>query len=129
VSETTGLPIHHLALRVADPEASLAFYSGVLGLPEVRRFEEDGRVRSIWVRAGDAVVMLERAIKGAGPQTGSGHVLVLAVVDLDDWVRRLEEAGHPAIDRTASTLYVADPDGHRVGLTVYPRAELIRPAG
>src|SRR6267142_937610 len=58
--------IHHLALRVGDPERSLRFYGGVLGLDEARRFDEGGRVRSIWMAVGDAVLMLEREIKGAG---------------------------------------------------------------
>lgn len=127
MSEPTGSRIHHVAVRVADPVASLAFYSGVLGLPEVRRAQEDGLVRSIWVRAGDAVLMLEREIKGTGPGAGSGHVLVLEVEDLEDWVGRLERAGRRPIERTASTLYIADPDGHRVGLSVYPRKQLITP--
>ena len=39
------LGLHHVALRVADPERSLAFYSGVLGLSEARRLiDDDGRV-------------------------------------------------------------------------------------
>ena len=117
-----------MAIRVADPVASLAFYSGVLGLPEVRRAQDEQRVTSIWLRAGDAVLMLEREIKGAGPGAGSGHVLVLEVDDLDDWLGILERAGRHPIARTESTLYVADPDGHRVGLSVYPRAKLIAPA-
>lgn len=125
--EPAALPIHHVALRVADPLASLAFYSGVLGLPEVRRLHDGGRVRSIWVRMGECALMLEREIKGSGPAGGSGHVLVLEVADLDDWVGRLERAGHPAIDRTGATVYVADPDGHRVGLTVFPRGEMVAP--
>jgi len=110
--------IHHLALRVADPTRSLGFYGGVLGLPEVRRFDEGGRVRSIWVRIGDAVLMLERAIKG-GASEGSGHVLVLAVADLATWEDRLAAAGVTIADRTPSTVYILDPDGHRVGLSVF----------
>ena len=117
--------IHHVAIRVADPVASLAFYAGVLGLPEVRRAEEDGRVRSIWVRAGDAVLMLEREIKGSGPGTGSGHVLAFEVESLDEWAGILEQARRPLIERTATTLYIADPDGHRVGLSAYPRKKMI----
>jgi catechol 2,3-dioxygenase-like lactoylglutathione lyase family enzyme len=31
--------IHHVALRVSDPERALRFYGGVLGLEEVRRFD------------------------------------------------------------------------------------------
>ena len=34
--------LHHLALRVADCERALAFYSGLLGLPEVRLFTHVG---------------------------------------------------------------------------------------
>jgi catechol 2,3-dioxygenase-like lactoylglutathione lyase family enzyme len=112
--------IHHVALRVADPERSLTFYGGVLGLPETRRLlDEGGRLRAIWVALPGAVLMLEREIKGAGPGSGSGHVLVLAVDDLAAWESRFAEAGIPLLDRTAATLYVADPDGHRVGVSVF----------
>jgi catechol 2,3-dioxygenase-like lactoylglutathione lyase family enzyme len=110
--------IHHVALRVADPERSLRFYGGVLGLLETRRFEEEGRVRSIWLRAGDAIVMLERELKGRGEEAGSGHVLVFAVAETAAWEARLSAAGVTIDDRTAATLYVRDPDGHRVGLSV-----------
>lgn len=118
----SGLSIHHVALRVDDPERAAAFYSGVLGLPELRRAHDEGRVRAIWIRAGSAVVMLERALKGTGPSEGSGHVLALAVDDLPSWERRLASVGIAVEDRTASTLYVRDPDGHRVGLSTYDLA-------
>ena len=117
--------IHHVALRVADPLASLAFYNGVLGLRELRRIHEGERVRSVWVAAGTCALMLEREIKGAGPAAGSGHVLVLEVASLDEWIARLARAGHPLLDRKASTVYVADPDGHRVGLTVFSRETML----
>jgi hypothetical protein len=41
------------------------------------------------------------------------------VGDLEEWERKLRAAGLTVDDRTASTLYLADPDGHRVGLSVY----------
>jgi catechol 2,3-dioxygenase-like lactoylglutathione lyase family enzyme len=113
------LRIHHVALRVADCARAAEFYSGLLGLPEVRRFAADGGPRAVWVRAGDGVLMLEHALKGKGADAGSGHVLVFAVNDLSAWEARLQEAGIAIDDRTAYTLYVRDPDGHRVGLSVY----------
>ena len=114
-----SLPLHHLALRVRDPEASARFYGAVLGLPEVRRFDgPEGRLRSIWLRMGSAVLMLEREIKIDGA-SGTGHVLVLRVEELPSWESRLAAAGVEIADRTAATLFFLDPDGHRVGLSVY----------
>jgi hypothetical protein len=116
------LRIHHVALRVADCERAAAFYAGVLGLRELSRFEEAGALRSIWLAAGDAVVMLERSLKVPGGPEGSGHLLAFAVEDLPEWERRLGDAGIVVRDRTANTLYVQDPDGHRVGLSVFHAA-------
>ena len=116
-----GMNLHHLALRVADCERAAGFYVGVLGLAEVRRFEDSGRLRSIWVRAGDAVLMLETSLRGRGSDAGSAHVLALAIDSLADWEARLLAAGVPVDDRTAHTLYMRDPDGHRVGLTVHEK--------
>ena len=121
--------LHHLALRVSDCKRALAFYSGLLGLPEVRRIQEAGVVRAVWVAAGPVVIMLERSLRGAGPSEGSGHVLALEAADLASWERRLAAAGVTVDDRTAETLFVRDPDGHRVGLSIYPfPAEFFPPA-
>jgi glyoxylase I family protein len=116
--------IHHVALRVTDVERSRAFYSDLLGLRELRRFEDaGGGLRSVWLSAVPAVLMLETQLKGAGPEGGSGsgtgHVLALAVHSLHEWEERLQAAGVTIEDRTAYTLYLRDPDGHRVGLSVY----------
>jgi catechol 2,3-dioxygenase-like lactoylglutathione lyase family enzyme len=110
-----GVHIHHLALRVRDLGAAREFYCGLLGLQEMRRDDS----RSIWLRAGDAVLMLERTLRGKGPDAGSGHVLALAAEDLALWEEKLTAAGVPIEDRTGETLFVRDPDGHRVALSVY----------
>lgn len=110
--------VHHLALRVADVERALGFYTGLLGLVEHRRFSEpDGRLRSVWLRAGPLVLMLECSLRGAGAEAGSGHVLAFAVSDLPAWEARLTAAGVAVDDRTPHTLFLRDPDGHRVGLS------------
>jgi catechol 2,3-dioxygenase-like lactoylglutathione lyase family enzyme len=107
--------IHHLAIRVRDLEASRAFYSGILGLPEMK----PGDSRSLWLRAGDSILMLERSLRGKGAEEGSGHVLALAADDLEIWEEKLAAAGIPIDDRTPYTLFVRDPDGHRVALSIY----------
>jgi catechol 2,3-dioxygenase-like lactoylglutathione lyase family enzyme len=111
--------VHHIALRVTDCLRSAAFYSGVLGLSEVRRAVDGGLIRAVWLQAGDTVLMLEAALRGAGAESGSGHLIAFAIDDLNEWERRLKGAGLPVVDRTPHTLYVSDPDGHRVGLTVF----------
>jgi catechol 2,3-dioxygenase-like lactoylglutathione lyase family enzyme len=104
-----------VALRVSDLDRSRQFYCGVLGLREKKR---DGS-RSIWLQAGDAVLMLEEGLRGTGPAEGSGHVLGLEVVDLAFWEQKLRAAGIPIDDRTGHTLFVRDPDQHRVALSRY----------
>lgn len=112
--------LHHIALRVADVARAAAFYERALGLSRLREHrDEGGALRSIWLDLGGPVLMLERAIRGAGADHGSGHVLVLAVDDLERAAARLAEAGAAIVDRTAYTLFFADPDGHRVGVSVY----------
>jgi catechol 2,3-dioxygenase-like lactoylglutathione lyase family enzyme len=111
--------LHHLALRVVDPEIAARFYSGVLGLSEARRKVVDGTVMAVWLRLGDAMLMLERELRGKGAATGSGHLVALAVDDLVTWETRLARMGIAIEDRTEHTLYVRDPDGHRVGLSYF----------
>jgi catechol 2,3-dioxygenase-like lactoylglutathione lyase family enzyme len=120
--------VHHVALRVRSPERAAEFYAGVLGLAEVKRFPADDGVRSIWLRAGDAVIMLERHLRGSGAPAGSGHLLALEIDALASWEERLAKAGVPIDDRSEFTLYVRDPDGHRIGLTVYPREKALSPS-
>ena len=111
--------IHHVALRVDDCERSAAFYSRVLGLPERRRLVEGAALRAIWLEADGVLLMLERALRGGAGEAGSGHLLAFAIEDLVEWEGRLAAAGVAVEDRTSSTLYVRDPDGHRVGLSNY----------
>jgi catechol 2,3-dioxygenase-like lactoylglutathione lyase family enzyme len=106
--------IHHLALRVSDLEACARFYTDTLGLELMARFDQ-----SIWLRAGEVVLMLERRLRGTGPDEGSGHVLALEVQELLQWEARLALAGVPVDDRTNATLFLRDPEGHRVALSVY----------
>ena len=85
----------------------------------MRRIEEGGALRAVWLAAGGVVVMLERSLRGAGPPSGSGHVLAFEARGSRAWERRLAAAGVPIDDRTAETLFVRDPDGHRVGLSAH----------
>lgn len=112
--------MHHLALRVVDPDLSARFYVERLGLRELSRHAgADGCPRAVWLALGDAVLMLERSLLPPGPTSGSAHVLVLGVDDLSAWEARLVAAGVAIVERTAFTVYLHDPDGHRLGLSTF----------
>lgn len=106
--------IHHLALRVKDLDAARRFYGDTLGL---EMLSSEGPL--VWFRIGDAVLMLERSLRGTGAEEGSGHVLALEVGDLAHWEERLSATGVEIDDRTPATLYFRDPEGHRVALSTY----------
>ncbi len=114
-----GASIHHIALRVSDCVASMRFYVQAFELREIRRIEEGAAIRAIWLDARGTVLMLEKALRGTGPPQGSGHVLIFTVDDLQSAAGRLRDMGVAIVDRTPSTLYVEDPDGHRAGVSVH----------
>ena len=111
--------VHHIALRVSDCERSSRFYERAFGLREIKRAESEGNLRAIWLQADHIVLMLETSLRGVGPATGSGHVLIFTTQDLAAAEQQFGSLGITITDRTPSTLYVSDPDGHRAGVSVF----------
>ena len=122
--------VHHVAIAVRDLEAVEAFYTRVLGLPILRRWPGAGdekRDRSVWLDLGEgAFLALERADAELAPAGRTHGYLMIALritrAARADWEARLTAAGVAVVDRTAYTLYVADPEGNRVGLSHWPDA-------
>ena len=130
--------VHHVAIAVRDLEAVEAFYTGVLGLSILRRWPmtdemagEKKRDRSVWLDLGaGAFLALERLaaeLARAGAPAGRTHGYLMIALRITraaraDWEARLTAAGVAVVDRTAYTLYVADPEGNRVGLSHWPDA-------
>lgn len=110
--------VHHVAFRTDDLDALERFYANVIGLVVTRRNEG----RSIWLEAGDTIVMLERRDAGEpGVPIGSKEMVAFAVTrEMGNVRERLAKAGVEIEASTAYTLYVRDPDGRRIGLSSYP---------
>jgi catechol 2,3-dioxygenase-like lactoylglutathione lyase family enzyme len=113
------MQVHHLAFRTRDLERLCAFYEGVLELARVR--EQPGY--SVWLAAGGAVLMLERAADDE-PVYGA-PIRDLVAFRVDDAGRarvkaRLAAAGIPVEGETGFTTYFRDPDGRRVAVSTYP---------
>jgi catechol-2,3-dioxygenase len=111
--------VHHLALRTADLPRLEAFYVGVLGLTVSRRHGE----RSVWLEAGETILMLERKEPGEPPLAiDSLEMFAFAIAPhrKDEFLARLATAKVALEGSTTHTLYFRDPDGRRVGLSAYP---------
>ncbi len=126
-----GLPadvaIGHVNLKVADLERALRFWRDALGFALTARFGDD----SAFLSAGGYhhhVGLNTWESRGGSPppaeRTGLHHVAVRFPdrASLGAAVRRLMDAGvrlHGASDHgVCESVYVADPDGNRVELTV-----------
>jgi glyoxylase I family protein len=121
--------LHHLALGAKDVDRVARFYTEVLGLPErARHLDEGGRLRSVWLGLGEALLMVERTdveaprVCGVGP----GPFLLAVSIRPEERAaleRSLEAAGAHIEERTAFTSYARDPEGNRVAVSHYPDAQ------
>ncbi len=108
--------LHHLAVTCSDVEGVAAFYSRLLDLPELRRHEDEGGLRSIWLQLEVGVLMVER-----GPPHAEGGwrlpAFRISSQDRERWRGRLTELGAGPVDETDFTLYGRDPEGNLVALS------------
>ena len=118
--------IHHLALGAIDVERVADFYSDNFGLPEVaRHLDAAGKLRSIWLKLGSSVLMVERTTQRCRPVDGVDTGLFLLALRVDTVQRieieqRLSKLGHPVESRTEHSSYFRDPEGNRFAISHYP---------
>lgn len=124
--------LHHLAIQVRDLQAAERWYTTVLGLPLLRRWQDsEGRDRSSWLALdGEAFLALERC-EGArveAPNWESGapgyFVLALRIAPSDrvSWEQRLADHAVAVERRSQWTIYFRDPEGNRIGLSSHPES-------
>lgn len=119
--------ILHTMIRVGDLDRSLAFYTNVLGMKELRRRDyPDGRFTNCFVGYGDesqtAVLELTHNwdTKSYELGTGYGHV----AIEVDDAYKACEEVTRrggrvtrpagPMKHGTTVIAFVEDPDGYKI---------------
>ena len=111
--------LHHvqLAMPAGAEAAAVAFYQGVLGIPEVDKPSHLKARGGCWFEHGDVRIHLGveepfRPAKKAHP--------ALLVDDLDAMRQRLAAAGHDPVDDQPlpgfDRCYVSDPFGNRIEL-------------
>ncbi|MCY3833543.1 MAG: VOC family protein [Chloroflexi bacterium] len=92
-----GLGTHHIAIQTTDYEASLAFYTEVMGMTQVVGFENQGR-RALILDIGDGSHMeLFEPIPGTQPSNdATGNVVfhfALQTTDIESALERVRAAG------------------------------------
>jgi glyoxylase I family protein len=107
--------VHHGSINVADVEAAIDFYTGVLGL-EQRTDRPDFPFGGAWLDAGGQQVHL---IEGT-PPPGLGQHFALLVEDLDETIAELRHGGIEVSDPRpvgrSRQAFVTDPAGNAVEL-------------
>ncbi len=120
--------LDHLVLTVADLDATIAFYCGVLGMEAVT-FGGGRRALAF----GHSKINLHEAGKefepyAAAPTPGSADLCLVATVPVDTVAEELAQAGihieEGPVERTGAvgtirSVYVRDPDGNLIELSEY----------
>lgn len=111
--------IHHvqLAMPPGEEERARAFYSGLLGLPEVAKPSELAKRGGVWFE--DAAVRVHLGVERDFRPAKKAHPAFL-VRDLAALARRLLDAGIEVVEDGLfpgyERVYVADPFGNRLEL-------------
>jgi catechol 2,3-dioxygenase-like lactoylglutathione lyase family enzyme len=115
------LQLDHTAIRVADLERSRRFYEGLLGLDAIPRpdFPMPGR----WYGVGAGQLHLIQCDPLGTAIDPSGPHFAIQVDDLDAARREIAAAGLETLDPGRDQLWVRDPDGYTVEITVRRRSD------
>jgi lactoylglutathione lyase len=118
----------YTGIRVRDLEASVRFYTGVLGMKEIDRSTiaaAKGIVVNLGTEEGGHILELNYYEKGspfdAKYTVGEGlDHLAFAVANLDAALAEAKKAGHPMVQEirapTSRWAYIEDPDGNWIEL-------------
>src|SRR5258708_38476118 len=124
----------HVNIRVADLDRALRFYTGVLGLQEIRRStSREGKVSLLALRAGDSIIFLQPSPGYEPPddhkQSGLDHYsLKIDLVDPQALLAALRDQHVEIVEGPVTrdgahgkgtSIYVRDPDGHRIEIKQY----------
>lgn len=104
----SGWTIDHVAIVVADLDATIDFYTKTLGMPQLyRETISDQGVEAVGIRTGDSVIELLRPLDEASPIAAfrgtaatKMHHIAYRVADIVAELARLRDAGVRLIDET-----------------------------
>lgn len=125
---SSALRLHHVALGTPEVEELAQFYRELFGLAEnARQLDAQGRLRSIWLDLGGALLMIERTDRPPRRVEGVGRgpfliAFRVARAERERLERELERRGHAIESRTVFSTYSRDPDGNRLAISHHPES-------
>jgi predicted enzyme related to lactoylglutathione lyase len=113
------------SLTVSDLQRSLTFYRDVVGFTVDRKFEREGRLAAVALKAGAVELLLgqDDGAKGEGRVKGEGFSLQITTSqDVDALAKRIQDRGgllttEPADVWGARVFRMQDPDGFRLTIS------------
>jgi predicted enzyme related to lactoylglutathione lyase len=113
------------SLTVSDLQRSLAWYRDVVGFTVDRKFEREGRLAAVALKAGVVELLLgqDDGAKGEGRVKGEGFSLQITTSqDVDALAKRIKDRGgllttEPADVWGARVFRMQDPDGFRLTIS------------
>jgi len=113
------------SLTVSDLQRSLAWYRDVVGFTVDRKFEREGRLAAVALKAGAVELLLgqDDGAKGESRVKGEGFSLQITTTqDVDALAKRIQDRGgllttEPADVWGARVFRMQDPDGFRLTIS------------
>jgi uncharacterized glyoxalase superfamily protein PhnB len=119
------------SLTVKALEESLAWYRDVVGFTVDQKYEREGTLRAVALRAGDVRVLIgqDDGAKGLERAKGEGFSLMITTAqNIDEIAQRIQASGGTLEAEPADTPWGArvfrlrDPDGFKLAISSDPRA-------
>lgn len=120
------------SLTVKDLQKSLSWYQDVMGFAVDKKYEREGKLMAVVVKAGDVRLLLgqDDGAKGWDRVKGEGFSLLFTTdQNVDEIAKRIKERGgtlqsEPAdMPWGARAFRLEDPDGYRFSISSVPAAE------
>jgi uncharacterized glyoxalase superfamily protein PhnB len=115
-----------LSLTASDLEKSLSWYTDVVGFTVDQRYEREGKLRAVALKAGGVRILLNQddGARGWDRTKGEGMSFQLITAQsVDEIARRIRERGGSLVTEPADMPWgvrmfrLADPDGFRFAIS------------
>ena len=114
------------SLTVRNLQKSLAWYQDVVGFTVDRKYERDGELRAVALKAGNVLLLIgqDDGAKGSDRVKGEGFSLTITTdQNIDEIANRIKELGGTLESEPADMLWgprmfrLQDPDGFKLVIT------------